>query len=71
MTHLLRRYFHLLNLMLVVQLVAMAYALACLPGNRPYFSIPVMAILSVVLIGMRGLAVQLSNPFGKPTAVPR
>ena len=57
-------YFHLLNVMLFFQLNAVAYWLASMPGNLPYFSIPVMAIVSIVLIGMRGLAVQLSNPFG-------
>ena len=58
-------YFHLLNVMLLVQLMALAYSLACLSDNRPYFSIPIMVMVSTVLIGMRGLAVQLSNPFGE------
>jgi predicted membrane chloride channel (bestrophin family) len=58
-------YFHLLNIMLLVQLLLLAYAIACTPGNKPYFSIPIMVLVSIVLIGMRGLAVQLSNPFGE------
>ena len=41
-----------------------AYALASQPSASPYFTIPVMVIISIVLVGMRSLAVQLSNPFG-------
>ena len=52
-------------MMLIIQLLLLAYALACAPDNNFYFSIPVMAIVSIVLIGMRGLAVALSNPFGE------
>jgi hypothetical protein len=58
-------YFHLLSFMLLVQLLLMAYSMACEAGGNPYFNIPVLLITSAVLIGMRSLAVQLSNPFGK------
>eukprot|EP00322_Chrysochromulina_rotalis_P010403 CAMPEP_0115868434 /NCGR_PEP_ID=MMETSP0287-20121206/21294_1 /TAXON_ID=412157 /ORGANISM="Chrysochromulina rotalis, Strain UIO044" /LENGTH=441 /DNA_ID=CAMNT_0003323095 /DNA_START=55 /DNA_END=1380 /DNA_ORIENTATION=+ len=55
-------YFHLLNVMLMMQLSITAYALAVKVEWQ--FSVIMMAIVSVVLLGMRGLAVQLSNPFG-------
>ena len=57
-------YFHLLSMMLLLQLLMIAYALASAPHVNPYFSIPVMVIITIVLVGMRSLAVQLSNPFG-------
>ena len=57
-------YFHLLSMMLLIQLLMVAYALACPTDVKAVFSIPVMAIISLVLVGMRSLAVQLSNPFG-------
>ena len=57
-------YFHLLSMMLLIQLLMIAYALASPPSASPYFTIPVMVIISIVLVGMRSLAVQLSNPFG-------
>ena len=55
-------YFHLLNVILLSQLLLVAYGLAT--SLTPAISIPVMAFISAVLLGMRGLAVQLSNPFG-------
>ena len=58
-------YFHLLSVMLLIQLLLLAYTLACTANSNVYFSIPVMIVVSIVLIGMRGLAVQLSNPFGE------
>ena len=57
-------YFHLLSVMLLIQLVAIAYSFAVMPLVNPYFSIPVVIIISIVLVGMRSLAVQLSTPFG-------
>jgi predicted membrane chloride channel (bestrophin family) len=60
-------YFHLLNFILVLQLLLIAYALACDPSLDalpPYFALLLLVFISIVLIGMRGLAVQLSNPFG-------
>jgi len=58
-------YFHLLNVMLLVQLLALAYVLASSDhAIPPVYSIPIMFLVSVVLIGMRGLAVKLANPFG-------
>ena len=56
-------YFHLLNLMLFAQLNLLAFVFAH-SNIPPYWSSPIMMMVSVVLIGMRGLAVQLSNPFG-------
>ena len=58
-------YFHLLNTMLLIQLLLFGYALACTPNTNPYFGIIIMFLVSLVLVGLRGLAVQLSNPFGK------
>lgn len=55
-------YFHLLNVMLVTQLSLTAYALAA--KMEWIFGVIMMVVVSVVLLGMRGLAVQLSNPFG-------
>ena len=55
-------YFHLLNLMLVIQLALTAYALAS--KLQWQFGLIMMVVISLVLLGMRGLAVQLSNPFG-------
>lgn len=57
-------YFHLLSIMLTIQLLLLAYTTATWKSVNPFFGIPVVAIVSVVLIGMRSLAVQLSNPFG-------
>lgn len=61
-------YFHLLNCILLVQLLLISYALAGVGSGTgalaPYFSIGIMAFITIVLLGMRGLAVQLSNPFG-------
>ena len=56
-------YFHLLSLMLWIQLFLIGYSLACMTAP-PYFTIPLMVLISLVLAGMRSLAVQLSNPFG-------
>ena len=55
-------YFHLLNMMLIIQLGLTAYALATKVIWQ--FGVIMMLIISLVLLGMRGLAVQLSNPFG-------
>lgn len=57
-------YFHLLNCILLVQLLLISYALAIFPTIAPYFSVSILAFVTIVLLGMRGLAVQLSNPFG-------
>ena len=46
------------------QLGLLSYALAGVPSIAPYFSIMIMVFITIVLLGMRGLAVQLSNPFG-------
>ena len=43
------------------------WSFTLLVKQRQFFqrvSIPTMIIVSIVLVGMRGLAVQLSNPFG-------
>lgn len=57
-------YFHLLNVILLSQLVLLAYGLGTMSNIAYYFSIPIMVFVTIVLLGMRGLAVQLSNPFG-------
>ena len=60
-------YFHLLNVFLLVQQIALAYSLAVGPADRPpvyYHTIPIMLLLSFALLGMRNVAVQLANPFG-------
>jgi predicted membrane chloride channel (bestrophin family) len=54
-------YFHLLNVIMLLQLLLLSYALACFPQIAPYFSILILVFATAVLIGMRGLAVQLSN----------
>jgi predicted membrane chloride channel (bestrophin family) len=55
-------YFHLLNVMLMINLIALAYGIVSLAWF-PY-TVLMMALISIVLIGMRSLAVQLSDPFG-------
>ena len=57
-------YFHLLNVIMLLQLLLLSYALAGFPLIAPYFSTTIIGFSTVVLLGMRGLAVQLSNPFG-------
>ena len=57
-------YFHLLNVILLSQLVLLAYGLGTMSNIAYYFSIQIMVFVTIVLLGMRGLAVQLSNPFG-------
>ena len=57
-------YFHLLNVMLVIQLFLLSYALATYADLPFYMSIASITIVSIVLVGLRSLSVQLSNPFG-------
>jgi len=46
-------YFHLLNMMLLIQLMVLAYSMAATNGgSNPYFSIPVFLIVSIVLISI-------------------
>jgi hypothetical protein len=54
-------YFHLLNVILVAQLLLLSYALATSGSLHPSLSIIVLVFISVVILGMRGLAVQLSS----------
>ena len=51
-------------MILIFQLSIIAYALANVDGLSPFWSIGLNLFISTVLIGMRCLAVQLSNPFG-------
>ena len=58
-------YFHLLNVMIFMQLCLTAYTLAARFGpNEWYFATAVMVLISIFLLGIQGLAVQLSNPIG-------
>ena len=57
-------YFHLLNVILAMQLLLIGYGLATFRSLAWGFSLVIMVFITVVLLGMRGLAVQLSNPFG-------
>jgi len=55
-------YFHLLNVMLFINLSFISYAIVGL-AFWP-FTVVIMGLASSILIGMRSLAVQLSDPFG-------
>jgi predicted membrane chloride channel (bestrophin family) len=57
-------YFHLLNLIMFTQLSILSYAFVGVDDLSPGWSLALLAFITVVLLGMRGLAVQLSNPFG-------
>ena len=57
-------YFHLLNVILISQLLLLAYTLATTAAVHPAISIPVMAFISIVLLGLCSLSIVLSNPFG-------
>ena len=56
-------YFHLLNLMVIVNLLLLAYGMAGL-GPAPV-TIACFTIVCVVFIGLRDLAVSMANPFGE------
>ena len=57
-------YFHLLHVIMLAQLLLLAYTLGTYDGLAFYLAIPSMAIITTILIGLRSLAAQLSNPFG-------
>lgn len=56
-------YFHLLNLMVIVNLLLLAYGMAGL-GPTPV-TVACFTIVCVVFIGLRDLAVSMANPFGE------
>ena len=43
-------YFHLLNVILLSQLVLLAYGLGTMPGLKFYFSVPIMVFVTIVLL---------------------
>lgn len=55
-------YFHLINLILLANLVLVSYV--TVPFASWPLSIPIVASLALFLIGMRSIALKLSNPFG-------
>lgn len=55
------KYFHLLNLMVSVNLAFLAYVMA---ANISYTSVPIYLFAEIVFMGMMFLASQLSDPFG-------
>ena len=55
-------YFHLLNLMVIINLLLLSYGMTGLAN--PALTIIVFAIVCVVFIGLRDLAVSMANPFG-------
>ena len=55
-------YFHMINLILLCNLVLVAYA--AVPLAWWPFSFFIVGLLSIFLIGMRSIALKLSNPFG-------
>ena len=57
-------YFHLLHVIMLCQLLLLAYTLGTYDGLEFYLAIPSMGIITTILIGLRSLAAQLSNPFG-------
>lgn len=55
-------YFHLLNLMVIINLLLLSYGMTGLAN--PALTIICFAIVCVVFIGLRDLAVSMANPFG-------
>jgi len=56
-------YFHVLNFMIVITLTIVAYVLV--PMGKWYLTLIIMFVFSLVLIGLKDVAICLADPFGE------